>query len=59
MTQTYYYTDLLNSLVSISIENTMSKELAAVAIVIAIISKRKSTEWKRKTKNGLGEVLPM
>ena len=41
----------LNSLISISTESTMSEELAAAAIVIAIISKGKNSGWKRQKRN--------
>ena len=43
-------TCLLNSLISISTESTISKELAAAAVVIAIISERKNTGLKKKTR---------
>ena len=38
------------SLISVSVENTMSEKLAAAAIVIAIISKRKKHRTKKKTE---------
>ena len=40
----------LNSLISISTESTMSKELKAAAVVIAIILKRKNTGRIRKRR---------
>ena len=50
MTQTIlsYKLVYMNSLVSISTKSTMSEELAATAIGIAIISPKKNTERKRK-----------
>ena len=51
MTQTYYDKLIyLNSWISISTESVMSEELAAAAIVITKISKRKNTEQKRKRR---------
>ena len=47
-------TCLLNSLISISTESTISKELAAAAVVIAIISERKNTGLKKKHEELLG-----
>ena len=40
----------LHSLISISTESTMSEELAAAAIVTAIISETKNTGRKRKQR---------
>ena len=51
MTQTYYDKLIyLNSWISISTESVMGEELAAAAIVITKISKRKNTEQKRKRR---------
>ena len=48
--QLYGFIISLNSLISISTENTMSEEFAALATAIAIIPKRKNTERKRKRR---------
>ena len=48
----------LNLLISISIENTVSEKLGAIATAIAIIQKEKALNEK-ETKNCLGEALAM
>ena len=52
----------LNCWISISTENVMSEELAATAIAIAIILKRKNTEQKKRgtvlVKPWLCKIIP-